>query len=393
MLFDIAVYTPIFVTIFWAITFTTSPDDNQAHRKIISFFMLAAFSLYVSHAFYFQNQRESYWILDIVYTLSSLSIYPLYYYYLRGLAQGELFKKGDVLSFLPAVLLASSMLSIYLIMDSEQRLYYINTFLYHSGDELSGSLPTVQSILYYVGRTIYTLQVIVYFIKGVSLLKIYEVRIVNFYSYLEDKKLTWTILLTYTFFFASFLSIIFNIIGKATFIHSVEFLYIPSLLFSVIIFLIGLQANTQHHQIAKTNTYEMEDDTHFLISENKIQDELGERLDNLFLVQKMHLQPNLKITDISKKLATNRTYISNYINYKKGMTFSEYINSYRIKEAKEILQNKGYGDLKLDEVAEKSGFGSLRSFMRIFLQEEGFSPKEYKKKIHQKSSQPKVEPL
>jgi AraC-like DNA-binding protein len=381
MPFDIVVYTPAFIAIFWAIILVLSASRDQHYKRILSLFMFSAFALYLSHAIYFQNHRENFWIFDVLYILSSLSVYPLYFFYVRSLTQSERLKKSDFKAFLPAVVLAFFSLLLYLIMGNSLRVAYTNSFLYKSGDELNGSLVVAQSILYYISRTIYTFQIVFYFVKGLSLLKIYELRILNFYAYLEDKKLTWVTLLTYTFFIAAFLSVVFNILGKATFIYSIDYLYIPSFLFSVVLFFIGLHANLQNLCIVSTKRFEDEDDFHYPVVVSKTDDIFGERLDNLFLIQKMHLQPHLKITDVSKKLATNRTYISNYINNKKGITFSEYVNSLRIKEAKEILQQTNKGSIKQEELAEKSGFGCVRSFTRAFTLEVGMSPKNYRNEM------------
>src|SRR5690554_1287577 len=61
-----------------------------------------------------------------------------------------------------------------------------------------------------------------------------------------------------------------------------------------------------------------------------------------------------------------------------GMTFLNYLNSYRISKAvKDLKKNTD----SITEVAFRSGFESIKTFNRVFKQLKGCSPTEYKKKI------------
>jgi AraC-like DNA-binding protein len=68
-------------------------------------------------------------------------------------------------------------------------------------------------------------------------------------------------------------------------------------------------------------------------------------------------------------------------NYRK--TFLEYLNGYRIREAKMLLkeQNEGgeYAHYTVQAIGEMVGFGSRSVFYEAFKQIVGVSPSEYKK--------------
>lgn len=55
------------------------------------------------------------------------------------------------------------------------------------------------------------------------------------------------------------------------------------------------------------------------------------------------------------------------------MTFSEYLNIVRVSEAVKMLS---HGDLSAGETALAAGFGTIRSFNRIFKRYTGFAPRE-----------------
>ena len=89
----------------------------------------------------------------------------------------------------------------------------------------------------------------------------------------------------------------------------------------------------------------------------------------------VYLDNHLTITRLAESLATNRTYLSNYINSKQHCTFYEYINRRRVEYAKGLLAEKND---PLDIVAVLSGFNSLSSFRRAFLTYEGMTPGQYR---------------
>ena len=59
----------------------------------------------------------------------------------------------------------------------------------------------------------------------------------------------------------------------------------------------------------------------------------------------------------------------------KGQKLPTYISQQRIQKAKEILCSSDDG---LSDVAEKAGFGSVRTLLRSFKQSEGMTPSQWK---------------
>ena len=92
--------------------------------------------------------------------------------------------------------------------------------------------------------------------------------------------------------------------------------------------------------------------------------------------KRLYMNPKLTISDVAAAIGSNRTYLSDYLNKKLGVTFYEYVNSYRVMEACSILVD-GNNQL-LMEVAKQSGFNSLSTFHRSFLKEMKITPLQYK---------------
>lgn len=93
-----------------------------------------------------------------------------------------------------------------------------------------------------------------------------------------------------------------------------------------------------------------------------------ESFDKYLHHSKPYLNPELKITDLVKKLNINRTYISAFINAEYNMNFSCFINYCRINEFDKRRKNPKYKHLNNEELAETVGFRSYRNYQRVVSQ-------------------------
>ena len=118
---------------------------------------------------------------------------------------------------------------------------------------------------------------------------------------------------------------------------------------------------------------------HEALDGNEDNAELMHRICQLIEEHKLFLNPNLKLTDITTALRSSRTVISNCINSQRDCSFPQFINTYRIAHAQELLRN--HPDLKITEVCLASGFSSEASFYRIFKAATGTTPTEWKSSL------------
>jgi len=103
-------------------------------------------------------------------------------------------------------------------------------------------------------------------------------------------------------------------------------------------------------------------------------------IDQKMAEHKYYHDPTLTLQKLAIHLGTNRQYLSNYINKEKNKTFYEYINDYRLEEAKSILD--GWGDnpqQSIEEVASMAGFNSYSTFFRSFVKKYNITPSKYLK--------------
>jgi AraC-like DNA-binding protein len=123
----------------------------------------------------------------------------------------------------------------------------------------------------------------------------------------------------------------------------------------------------------KPNTQDLHKNIHF---------DLLDKLDHALETQKRYLDPNLTLGILAKELHTNREYLSRTINLFFGLSYTDYINGYRIKTALELLESIANGTTKsktMLKIANASGFKSTSTFNPAFKKVMGGTPSEYKK--------------
>lgn len=102
------------------------------------------------------------------------------------------------------------------------------------------------------------------------------------------------------------------------------------------------------------------------------------RLEQWMRETKPFLNPNFTLSDLRVVLPMNRTYISQLIHTTYNCTFYQFVTRYRIEEAKRLMLEDP--NIKITDVAVKSGFSSIEVFSRIFLRETGVNPRFWNKK-------------
>ncbi|APD06602.1 hypothetical protein UJ101_01073 [Flavobacteriaceae bacterium UJ101] len=104
---------------------------------------------------------------------------------------------------------------------------------------------------------------------------------------------------------------------------------------------------------------------------------------NNFEKNKLYLN-KYTLNKLASEFNTNSTYLSKVINHKKGISFSNYINSLRIEYIlKRLREDKIFRNYTIKAIAEETGFSSAQSFSRTFKKETGIYPSYFIEKINQ----------
>lgn len=103
---------------------------------------------------------------------------------------------------------------------------------------------------------------------------------------------------------------------------------------------------------------------------------MAQRIESLMRDRQLFKRPNLRLADVARELNTNTTYISACVNSETGLSFPDYVASFRVRYAQRLLCD--YPDKPLPDVAAESGFANEKSFYRTFKAHTGKTPGEWK---------------
>jgi len=111
-----------------------------------------------------------------------------------------------------------------------------------------------------------------------------------------------------------------------------------------------------------------------LCVENQM-DKLCIAIRDLLLKDKIYQDPTITQEIMVRQLGTNKNRFSKAVEYCFNMPFKDYVNFLRLKDAVQLLEQS---DMPILEISDKVGFGSERSFFRIFSEKYGITPNNYR---------------
>ncbi|WP_375325510.1 helix-turn-helix domain-containing protein [Flagellimonas sp. GZD32] len=106
--------------------------------------------------------------------------------------------------------------------------------------------------------------------------------------------------------------------------------------------------------------------------------ELKDKLENLMQNKKLYLDHEIRLNHIADLLDISRHHASQVINENFGLSFYDFINSYRINDAKIKLSN-GFENSSesISDIAYQCGFNNRVSFYKAFKKVTGTTPTEF----------------
>lgn len=374
---------PFTVCLFWSVIFLIEYRRADPAKKLLTFFMIVCSFLYFSHAVYFNKNIPLFSVIESLYAFCTLAVYPLYYLYICKLTDPKPFQIKSYWILIPSIVISLWAALFYVLLD-DNRISFVENNLFNSLQNVNNLSFAAkgQSYRLVIMKIVFIFQLILICIFSFKKLIRFDKQIKNYYANTEEKELTPIKRLLIVFIIYAFLSVIANHVGRVFFLQEPWLVIIPSLIFSSMIFAIGY-VGYKHILI----TDELYKETNYDIADKSIvmettqtpymSSQLGEAINQLMEEKEVFRQKGLLITDVAREIGSNRTYVSNYINKELNISFSEFINIYRIKFAQSLLTdtNQSYSML---EIIELSGFSHEGSFYRTFKKQTGLTPAQWR---------------
>lgn len=135
----------------------------------------------------------------------------------------------------------------------------------------------------------------------------------------------------------------------------------------------------QHQALLERNETQSAQQAFMSMPQEKMR-EMYEKLEKLMQEQELYRQNDLSRDKVASMLSTNRTYLCSVIKLYTGMSFTYYVNSFRINEAVRILSDPA-NDSPIKAIAWSLGYNNLTTFYRLFEAAKGMPPSKYRETV------------
>lgn len=218
---------------------------------------------------------------------------------------------------------------------------------------------------------------VVYAISAVWVAWRYKQQLKAFYSSLSLEGPQWLMLLTLGFALNWSWSLIVHILGQSVGLNLADSFgifdnYITFLLVNALFIYSLLYA----HQLIETKNTPKEKELVVAVGHSP---DLIERIRQGMEVQQLYLKHTLNIEEFAKQVGIHYREVSVIINQHFDTNFFEFVNSYRVNKAKDMLIDPKFADTTILDILLESGFNSKSSFHRFFKRYTGMSAADYRK--------------
>lgn len=363
--------------LFLAAALSTKDIGSHAANKYLALFLLI-FSLslvdeflFQSHSFYqFPHLIGLVWPLDFLYG-------PLFYYYLHQLTAADIEqarqdKRKHFALFGLGILLALP----FWMLSGEQKL--LNIYNLPGGPRLS----TLVEGMDIMATLLALVQMLVYLLLCFRKLKQHQLAVAQNFSSLEQVNLAWlrSLLRLLVVLWVFYLIDIFlsEPLGMGDTFG--EFLHISLVL---IFYTMGYRGLRQGEifQNPESHTGSPEPVTPKYASSGlakEVGPMIAELLQNCMDKSRPYLKNDLTLAELARMVGVSSHHLSQTINEQLGKNFFDFINQFRVKQAKTLL-SQATPKMNVIDVAMESGFNSKTAFYEAFKKHTGVTPSQFRK--------------
>lgn len=279
---------------------------------------------------------------------------PLFYIYINYITGIKLSKKRVLKILFPGIFEFLFFLVLCLLP------VHLKTTI---NDSIIGEITIGLFMLFSFPYSIY------YVIKSIRHINKAKIELENVYSNTEGKLLNWgkgVLVFILTFNSLWFIEIFQDEDFFDTYTYP-----IMAAINVVFIFWAGISGLRQSKIFGSDNPVQNLDDNDYStedISDGKniVPNEDYNRLLTLMTQDKLYKEPNLSLIDVAKLLQMSPRNLSKTINENASKNFNQFVNYYRVEEAKKLLKDSNYNNLTMLGIAYDSGFSSKASFYSVF---------------------------
>lgn len=169
----------------------------------------------------------------------------------------------------------------------------------------------------------------------------------------------------------------------ASMVFTLEPLFYQTLLFKIAILLVFLVLGSAAYLVYKNRPFTKKEDKdkgpslhiHPAFAKERLK-KLGYMMD----IEKIYRDENISLQSMAEKLSLSPHQLSQLLNENLNKNFWDFINTYRVEEAKRLLIDPKRAHQKILTIAFDVGFNTKASFNQVFKRYTGMTPSQYRKK-------------
>lgn len=192
-------------------------------------------------------------------------------------------------------------------------------------------------------------------------------------SNITRKNWEWFSKFSYTYIAVIILNLMLQVLTQVFIKYDGEIYSIILILNSIFIYWVGFESLTKSKFLFNTFKFKKQNFIEEIASNS-----LTQKLEHLMKTEEVFTNKNFKVSDLAALVNTTEKELSIYIYESFEMSFSEYINQFRIEKVKTLLKTEDQKKYTLLAIAEDAGFSSKSSFNAVFKKITGLTPTQYK---------------
>lgn len=375
---DLVLVITVYQCLLFALFLIAFKSGRRISNTLLALFLIshAAISLDVLvwfgaafHDFIEQNMPNAFFILRIGHWAEA----PLLLLYVRSLVyKGPFFRRIHLVYFIPFSIALFDYIFNWFILSPELKQEYLANY--------SLSTESIESRLVYLFREVFRT-----YLGVLCLIEIrrYRAHIKNEYADVENIDLRWLKLLVIGFLMIRVSAIVVSLslislyelnIPINTEVMGLTGNYVFLFLLSLLIYFslnssqvfVGIEPSDESkEEPAPPNTGPADTEV--------------KEIKHYMETQKPYLNNRLRLDTFAEGLSLSARRVSFVINRHYNKNFFEFINGYRIEEAKNLLSDPDQQSLTMLDVMDKVGFNSKATFNTLFKNHVGLTPTQYKK--------------
>lgn len=366
-LLDILNIISVFLLLFFSFFLIRNKKGRRRSNGILAALLFATALCLLNYVIYKQQEISSTWVFDYLVLGNSIVFLwgPLLYFYIRSIIHPEFsFHIKHGVHLIPFLAYFSYLLIRMAILDERIVRGPLGAGIAFHPLEVLISLGSLHALFLF------------YIIASFRSLQRFRQQLKNYYSSTKNLEFSWLSILLVSF------SMMWTIGFVNSYLAAKKGSPLPVLSFINLALIFFIANMSVYKGLKKPEVFSGFDDRIKYERSTLTRSDADRyltKLRNLMEEERPYLDPCLNINQLARRLTIQSRHLSQVLNESLHQNFYDFINGYRIEEAKKMLANTSGEKPTVLEVLLDAGFNSKSAFNRAFKKWTGLTPSEFRR--------------